>query len=217
MTLPKLILLDAVGTLFGVKGSVGAVYADLARQHGVMTDPIALDAAFRQSFKQSPPMAFPGADPTEVPLKEYRWWYDIARSTFKRMGVAAQFEDFDGFFSELYEYFATADPWQVYADTQASLDSWRTKGITLGVLSNFDSRIYRVLDALALADYFDSVTISTEVGAAKPDSLMFIAALEKHDCELADAWHVGDSYEQDYQGAIAAGLKGVWLKRPEQT
>ena len=86
-------------------------------------------------------------------------------------------------------------------------------GIQLGVISNFDSRIYTVLDILALADFFQSVTISTEVGVAKPDPLIFATALQKHRCAAFEAWHVGDSYSEDYEGAKEAGLRGVWLRR----
>jgi putative hydrolase of the HAD superfamily len=130
------------------------------------------------------------------------------------VGQREQFEDFEHFFAELYAYFAGADPWVVYPDAYHSLERWRAKGIELGVISNFDSRLYTVLDALALADFFTTVTISTEVGAAKPAPQIFAAALEKHDCDPAEAWHVGDSYEDDYEGARSAGLRGIWLRRP---
>jgi putative hydrolase of the HAD superfamily len=83
----------------------------------------------------------------------------------------------------------------------------------LGVISNFDSRIYQVLEILGLREYFRTITISTEVGAAKPDALMFTMALQKHGCAAAQAWHVGDSYDEDFQAAKAAGLQGIWLRR----
>ena len=86
----------------------------------------------------------------------------------------------------------------------------------LGVLSNFDSRIYSVLQAFGLAEFFRSVTISTEVGAAKPDRHIFAAALAKHNCFPSDAWHIGDSFKEDYQAAQNAGLQAIWLKRNHQ-
>ena len=213
MSHPKVIFLDAVGTLFGVKGSVGQIYSDIARSFGVEADAEKLDRAFFKNFKAAPPMAFPDIDPTAVPAEEYAWWKAIAIPTFKMAGVFDQFADFDGFFADLYFHFATANPWLVYPDVYEFLEYWRSQGIELGVLSNFDSRIYPVLEMLNLANFFKSVTISTEVGAAKPDPLVFATALQKHDCLAPEAWHVGDSYEQDYEGAKAVGLKGVWLKR----
>ncbi|MGF1520840.1 MAG: HAD-IA family hydrolase [Leptolyngbyaceae cyanobacterium] len=213
MNTPKVIFVDAVGTLFGVTGSVGKVYAEMARQFGVTADAEALNQAFFQHFKAAEPIAFPEIDQTQVPAQEYAWWKAIAEKTFRTVKQLEQFEDFEAFFAELYAYFAGADPWYVYSDTFQSLERWRALGIELGVISNFDSRIYTVLDSLVMADFFTSVTISTEVGAAKPNPLIFATALKKHNCSASDAWHVGDSYAEDYEGAQAAGIRGIWLRR----
>ena len=116
----------------------------------------------------------------------------------------------------MYQHFATAAPWVVYQDTVSSLQRWQRMGISLGIISNFDSRIYAVLDALDLKKYFQTITISTEAGAAKPNPLIFTTALQKHGCSSEEAWHIGDSRKDDLQGARIAGLQGIWLKRPKQ-
>lgn len=210
---PKVIFLDAVGTLFGVKGSVGDAYSTIAQRFNVIADPIALNQAFFQAFKSATPMAFPATATAEIPQKEYDWWQDIAYQTFAQVGAIKQFQDFSSFFAALYDYFATAEPWFVYPDVWSALTYWRDRGIILGVLSNFDTRLYPVLRALQLEPFFSSVTISTEVGAAKPDQQVFQAALNKHNCSPAQAWHIGDSLREDYEGAKAAGLRAIWLKR----
>jgi putative hydrolase of the HAD superfamily len=210
---PKVIFLDAVGTLFGVRDSVGAAYGAIARQFGVDVDEHALNTAFFQSFRAASPLAFPGATVDEIRTREYEWWRAIAHQTFDQVGALSQFSEFDGFFSALYRYFATADPWFVYPDVMPMLEQWRSQSIPLAVVSNFDSRIYSVLPALGLAPYLDSVTISTEVGAAKPDPRVFETALKKHDCLPTEAWHIGDSRREDYEGAKALGLRAIWLKR----
>lgn len=210
---PKVIFFDAVGTLFGVRGSVGEVYGQLAQQFGVEADPQMLDMAFFDSFEASGPLAFPGTEMEDVAEREYGWWWAIAAETFQKVGVLNQFSDFSTFFSALYDHFATADPWFVYPDTLNTLNHWRDQGVELGIVSNFDSRIHTVVSVLGLADFFSSITISSEVGAAKPDPQVFEVALQKHDCSPEDAWHVGDSFQDDYQGARSAGLRGFWLKR----
>ena len=211
--LPKVLFLDAFGTLFGVKGSVGDIYSGLARTAGVKTDPGAVNRAFFQRFAASERLAFPEADHAAIPELEFRWWKTIVAETFERVGALDKFEDFDDFYAGLYGYFETSAPWRVYPDTLNSLARWQSMGIALGVISNFDSRLHRVLNLLGLAEYFQSVTISTEVGAAKPSAAIFQAALAKHQCTAQEAWHIGDSEAEDYAGAQAGGMRAVLLAR----
>ena len=213
MDQPKVIYLDAFGTLFGVKGSVGEIYSGLARKAQVNTDSQAVNRAFFQSFAASERLAFPGAEPAAVPALEYSWWKAIVAETFDRVGALNKFEDFEAFYADLYRYFETSAPWQIYPDTLTSLQRWQLLGIPLGVISNFDSRLHRVLSVLGLADYFASITLSSEVGAAKPSNLIFEAALAKHSCDPQEAWHIGDSEAEDYAGARAAGLRAILLAR----
>lgn len=211
----KVIFLDAVGTLFGVKDSVGTAYAKIASELGIEVDPERVNQAFLKSFVSATPMAFPGVELAQIPDKEFAWWRQIAVETFQTVGAFNQFSDFDQFFVKLYEYFTTAEPWFVYPDVKPALETWQKQGIKLAVVSNFDSRIYPVLKALNLSHYFSSVTISTEVGAAKPDPQIFATALQKYDVELAEVLHIGDSWKADYQGAKAVGIRAIWLNREE--
>jgi putative hydrolase of the HAD superfamily len=210
---PKVIFLDAVGTIFGVKGSVGEVYAQIAQQFGVNAPADSINRAFYQNFKTAPPSVFPGKQPEEIHQYEFEWWEAIARNTFQQVGVIDQFIDFSAYFSQLYRHFATAEPWSIYPDVLQALQYWQQLDIELGVLSNFDSRLHSVLQALDLAQFFTSVTISTEVGAAKPEPQIFTVALNKHQCSAEFAWHVGDSLQEDYRGAKASGLRAIWLRR----
>jgi putative hydrolase of the HAD superfamily len=210
---PNVIFFDAVGTLFGVRDGVGAQYAVVADRFGVVVSPTALDEAFAIVFKQAGAPVFPSASLEGIPKLEFDWWRSIVLETLDRVGVLTQFDDFDRFFEAVFQHFATEIPWIVYPETIAVLDALQQSGIALGIVSNFDSRIYAVLKALQLADDFQSVTISTEVGAAKPDRQIFEAALNKHGYDASMAWHVGDSRKEDVAGAIAAGLRGIWVDR----
>ena len=215
MRSPKIIFLDAVGTIFGVSGSVGEQYAKIAANFNVNLDPELVNRAFYQSFQSAPKIAFPDLPQSDIPIAEYMWWRSLAEQTFRQTGDLDKFADFDAFFKSLYSYFATDQPWFVYPETRSALDKWQQQGITLGLLSNFDSRIYSVIVALGLEHYFSSITISTEIGAAKPDRLIFESALTKYELERSPelAWHIGDSFKEDYQGASAVGITAFWLNR----
>ena len=218
MRSPQVIYVDAVGTLFGVRGSVGEQYAKIATDFNVRLDPRLINRAFYEVFQTAPRIAFPNLPQSDIPKAEYEWWRSLAEETFSQTFDLAKFLDFEGFFKSLYAYFATSEPWFIYEDTRLALDAWQQQGITLGVLSNFDSRIYAVMENLGQKDYFSSVTISTETGAAKPDPLIFEVALAKHQIEKSPdlAWHIGDSFGEDYMGASAAGISAFWLNRDRQ-
>jgi putative hydrolase of the HAD superfamily len=207
---PRVVFFDAMGTLFGVAGSVGLQYATIAQRHGVIAKATDLDQSFYAAFKRSGPPAFPGAAAIDITKLEYEWWKEITRASFQGAQI---FADFDAFFADLFIYFASGEPWFIYPETIQTLDFLRESEIPIGIISNFDSRLYSVLRSLSLDHYFQSVTISTEVGAAKPNGKIFSVALAKHNCEAGEAWHVGDSLKEDYEAATAMGLRGILVDR----
>lgn len=209
---PQVIFLDAVGTIFGVKGSVGEIYCAFAQKFGVDCIPPVVNKAFYHQFKTAPPGAYAGLSSIELPRQEYAWWKEINYQTFKSIDKIQDFTDFDAFFDELYYYFATAAAWEIYPDTLLALQQWQAQGIALELISNFDTRLYAVLTALELSEYFSQVTISTVVGAAKPEPAIFQVALAGR--AASQAWHIGDSDLEDYQGATAAGFQAFLLERP---
>jgi putative hydrolase of the HAD superfamily len=213
VNLPKIIFFDAVGTLFGVRGTVGEIYAQFAQQAGLDVDALSLNHAFVKSFRAAPRAAFAQAVPSDLPQLEYEWWRAVAQNSFERVGALKLLSDFDAFFRPLFIYFETEAPWIVYPETRKALEMLKSLEIELAIISNFDSRLYRVLKVLGLADWFGSITLSTQVGAPKPEAKIFNVALAKHHYLPTQAWHVGDSWSEDYEGAIAAGFQGVWLNR----
>ncbi|MEM9508247.1 MAG: HAD-IA family hydrolase, partial [Cyanobacteria bacterium P01_E01_bin.35] len=147
----------------------------------------------------------------QIKQQEFDWWKILVKSTFLQLNLFNKFSDFSKFFSEIYVYFATEEPWQLFPDTVNSLQKWQNSGIQLGIISNFDSRLIGILHELNLSQFFTSVTISSLVGFAKPESKIFEIALNKHKIAAAQAWHIGDSLREDYQGARNAGINSFWL------
>ncbi len=219
MTEVRVIFFDAVGTLFGVRDSVGQIYSHAARRYGVIVDPQELDRCFYQAFKAAPPALFPEVGSQQLTDLERQWWRQIVIRTFAQVkGLDQQsFSDFEAFFREVFDLFATAQTWQIYDETFEVLQDLQGRGFQLGIISNFDSRLSAVLQALGLDPFFTSVTISTQTGSAKPESQVFQIALEQAQISAGQALHVGDSFSMDYQGAKQAGLWALWLDRDPQT
>lgn len=65
-----------------------------------------------------------------------------------------------------------------------------------------------------LADYFETMIDSTVAGFAKPDPRIFQLALDALDLSAESCVYVGDHYECDVKGSLAAGMQPIWI-RPE--
>jgi len=208
---PRVIFFDAAGTLIEVRSGVGEIYSRVAREFGFEAESQILQKNFAHSFRQQPPLAFPAGTP-EAKLRELEkdWWRHLVRDVFAGVGT---FPCFDQFFDEIFERFRRSEFWRVYDDVEPALAELKRRGLKLGVISNFDSRLYDVLRACKLNRFFDSVHISTWAGAAKPDLAIFQAALGHYRINPSQAWHVGDSLREDVEGALAAGLKAFLIDR----
>ncbi len=69
------------------------------------------------------------------------------------------------------------------------------------------------LEAIGLRDRIDFLVISEGVGVWKPDPRIFEIALDRAGVTAEHAVMVGDSWELDVLGAIAAGIRPVWFDR----
>ena len=133
----------------------------------------------------------------------------VAR-TFEELG---DFPRFDDFFETLFAFFADPKHWQVDREATAALRRLKERGLRLGVISNFDFRLYQILEDLELKPHFDSITISSQAGFAKPRREVFEAALAKHGLRPAEALHVGDSVRLDFEAAAAVGMSAALVDR----
>jgi len=69
------------------------------------------------------------------------------------------------------------------------------------------------LEGSGLTAHFDAVVVSGDIGVGKPDAAVFRNALALVGAEPADAVMIGDTIERDIDGALALGLRAVWINR----
>jgi putative hydrolase of the HAD superfamily len=82
----------------------------------------------------------------------------------------------------------------------------------LGVLTNGPSDIQRLkLAQSGLAGCFEAVVVSGEVGVGKPSPDAFGLVLAAMGVRPEEAVMVGDSWERDIKGALAARVRPVWV------
>jgi putative hydrolase of the HAD superfamily len=96
----------------------------------------------------------------------------------------------------------------LFDDVLPTLEALQPK-YALGVISNGNTYPKHC----GLEGMFQFAVFAQDCGIEKPDSGIFKIAVEKAGCSHDEVLHVGDSIEDDIEGSLAAGIKGVWLNR----
>lgn len=100
-----------------------------------------------------------------------------------------------------------------YPDAVPALEQLRSQGLKLVCVSNWDCSLGTVLERCGLAGHLDGAVSSAEAGARKPDPAIFDPALALAGCAPQEALHVGDTREEDVDGARAAGIRPLLIDR----
>ena len=103
-----------------------------------------------------------------------------------------------------------------FPEALALVDRLR-RGHRLGLLSDGDDEVQRrKLRALGLADRFDAVLVTGELGREhwKPSPRGFQVLLERLGATPGDAVYVSDNPVKDFLGARRAGIRSVRVRRP---
>jgi putative hydrolase of the HAD superfamily len=91
------------------------------------------------------------------------------------------------------------------------LSALRNAGIRVGVVTN-NLRAEQLLkiERCGLARFIDALITSEDAGIAKPNPAIFVKALEVLGLHASETVMVGDVWDTDIAGALAAGVRPVW-------
>lgn len=198
----RAITFDAAGTLLDPHPSVGAVYAEVGQAHDLPVESAMLEKRFRAAF------ASRRARPRTNEAAERVFWRELVDEVFAPWAGPAQM---DRLFPELWATFAEARRWRPRTEMARCFGALRQRGFKIAILSNWDSRLHRVVDGHGWRDLLDGVFISAELGAEKPAPAVFAKAAATLGFTAPELLHVGDSWEHDIAGALAAGWHAAWL------
>jgi phosphoserine phosphatase len=142
------------------------------------------------------------------------WAPEFRREAWRRALADHGIED-EALASELGERFGAERRarCETFADAAPALDALRASHAIVLVTNGASCLQREKLAASGLADRLDAVVVSGDVGRGKPDAAIFAHALRAVGSEPGEAVMVGDNLEKDVDGALAAGLRAVWLNR----
>ena len=209
------VLFDAGDTLIGPRESFGAVYARVLRTLRVDLPAADLERGLRTGWAEFNRDHEPGKDRYGTyPGGEAEYWlHFIERTLFHTKGAPRDPELPRRALEPLRDAFRDPHAWIVFPDVIPTLDELRAMGVRMGVVSNWDSRLPKLLDQLGLAPYFGAVVVSHLEGIEKPSPEIFLCAVERLGGATETTLHVGDVPELDEAGAKAAGITSVLIDR----
>jgi putative hydrolase of the HAD superfamily len=103
--------------------------------------------------------------------------------------------------------------YRLFPDVVPTLERLRSAGVRMGVISNFEEWLERLLESLGVTAFFDVRIISGVEGVEKPDPRIFEIAMERAGVRPEECAYVGDSVAFDIEPAAALGMFPVLVDR----
>jgi putative hydrolase of the HAD superfamily len=206
----RFVYFDVGGTLLHPHPSVGAVYAEAGRPFDLRATASALDAAFLASYKHR--IAETGAPAFGRTLASTRaFWQDLVFEVLDEVGFGGPKAPC---FDAIYRAFESPEAWHVDPDVWPVFRSLQDRNIPMGVLSNWDVRLPRLLESLGMQNCFQVLILSANEGVAKPDPEIFQRAADAAGMPPNAILHVGDHVDLDIQPAQRAGFQTFRVDLP---
>lgn len=207
----RAVCFDAGATLLHPDPPVEEVYGRVFREDGARFSPEALREALLAAWVrvQSEPV-------------EDRYGGVSGEEAFWRAFLSGVRRSIDGgevsdeAFAKLAAHFRDPGSWAVYGDVLPVLEDLSDRGLPLAVISNWDSHLPRLLEALRLAPFFQVVSVSAIEATGKPSPEIFRRTCLRLGVSPAEALHIGDSPVDDVAGAEGAGLSALLLDRDDR-
>ena len=113
----------------------------------------------------------------------------------------------------VYAEWASNHHFEIYDDVEPVLKTLSQRGFILGAISNSHRSLETFKRHFRLDGLLSTTVSSAEHGFMKPHRSIFESALDQAKVTPDQALMVGDSLKADIEGAQAAGMKGILLRR----
>jgi len=143
-------------------------------------------------------------------IDAYETYYDLHRAAlsylFEREGIEAD----EDAVAEMTAVYHEMDPFE---DVREGMARLREDGYRLGIITNGDpAMVDSLLATTGVGDLLDAAVSADAVETHKPARELYAHAADRLDADPGRVAHA--SYSQvDVQGAMHAGMGGIWLNR----
>lgn len=210
----RAIFFDAGETLVYPHPSFSELFSNVLRREGRIVDPAAVQetvSIYSKRFadasraEEIPPRLW------SVSKERSRtFWLEVYGNFLSDVGVS---DGADELAERLFEAFSDLANYRLHGDALPTLERLQGGGFALGVISNFEDWLERLLESLDVTRFFPVRVISGVEGVEKPDPAIFRIALERAEVEPSESVYVGDHPYFDIEAAGRAGLIPVLIDR----
>lgn len=205
-----MVFFDAGETLLRPYPSFAELFASTAAAHGVDIEVEDVNAVRKRIAPFLLELAEDsGVDqPSLLPERSYDFWGYVYRRFLLELGI----ED-EALVKRLFTVFSDSASYKLYDDSLPTLIELQNRGYRLGLISNFEGWLEKLLIELEVGHLFDTTVISAVEGVEKPDPAIYELALARAGAEAARSAMVGDSPANDVEPSAGVGMVPVLLDR----
>ena len=121
-------------------------------------------------------------------------------------------ENIDDLVKKLRDIQGAAQNWSAPPETYQVLDGLQATNLSFGIVSNFPKILPDLCKKEGIADYFDFIIASGEVGISKPDPKILHIALQRAQVKPEEAVYVGD-HPFDILCAKKVPMPIIWFNK----
>jgi len=202
----RAIFFDVSGTLIKPREDVGTTYSQFGARHGLRRSSQELSRHFRKALCDNPEVSFPELTAKERIRAERSRWRRILEQSFSFPDGTAPISDFEAFFDEIFDFYASQRAWRLIPGTLAGLQTAKKAGLHTGIISNFDHRLGPLLQEIEIMEFMDIVVHPYSCGYSKPDPSIFHTALRALNMRASECVFVGNDPSRDLLPARSLGM-----------
>ncbi len=201
----RAVIFDFYGTL--AEATHWVSIDDVLAEHGYALEPELRDRWWNQ-----------GVDGIAHPEHSQSREHYVAWQQARLLAMLAETDVHPGEYERILEQLhagASQRVLEAYPEVADTLRQLGERGLRLAICSNWDWDLAEAVCDVGLSELVDVLVSSAWAGARKPHPRIFEHTLEQVGVAAQETVFVGDTWGPDVEGPLAAGMRPVYVSRPD--